>query len=173
MQFLANIGLGGEQIWGGVGSSYSASSLDLPTHPKAPLKGLVSFKDKCFKSFFGNLISLSRTCYVCFNCKNFEHSQAKECDEGEDFCLVSIFAIYAILVFWYFAKYSFSDILSILLTYHSQLKKNEEVESVDRVCATLATCNQTKEGKKRPVAKILDWKPPHFLGLFSKPDKPL
>ena len=44
-----------------------------------------------FLRYLNSDVNHFRTCYVCFNCKNFEHSQAKECAEGEDFCLVRFF----------------------------------------------------------------------------------
>ena len=42
---------------------------------------------------FHLILLFKRTCYVCYACKNFEHSQAKQCEQGEDYCLVGIFRL--------------------------------------------------------------------------------
>ena len=52
-----------------------------------------------FLRYLNSDVNHFRTCYVCFNCKNFEHSQAKECAEGEDFCLVSFCCKYFLSIY--------------------------------------------------------------------------
>ena len=42
---------------------------------------------------FHLILLFKRTCYVCYACKNFEHSQAKQCEQDEDYCLVGIFRL--------------------------------------------------------------------------------
>ena len=159
--------VGGDQRWGGVGSSSSASSLELPAHPKAPQKGLPQFRrEKSFilaevllkknrqpkiwqiKQDFFNAISwgtwflssMFRTCYVCFNCKNFEQSQAKECEEGEDFCFVSFLL--------------FSDIFQYLATVSFLTSETKRAfETSMRVSEWVQDCLQTPDmySGRRPL----------------------